>query len=122
MFVCESVFFVVKGFDKLEIGSGNKPKEGFLHFDTRKLDSVDVVGDAKKLPFKNEEFVEVYSRFFLEHLLREDAKIALKEMNRVLKKGGKLVIIVPNLAYFCKLFTTETGQKKRMGIKQNIRV
>ena len=86
MFVCESVFFVVKGFDKLEIGSGNKPKEGFLHFDTRKLDSVDVVGDAKKLPFKNEEFVEVYSRFFLEHLLREDAKIALKEMNRVLKK------------------------------------
>lgn len=105
-------------FDKLEVGSGAKPKVGYLHFDTRKLEGTDVVGDARKLPFKEEEFEEVYSRFFLEHLLREDAKKALKEMNRVLKSGGKIVVIVPNLAYFCKLFVSETGQKKEWSLNK----
>ncbi len=108
----------VELFDKLEIGSGSKPKEGYLHFDTRQLAGTDVVGEATSLPFKDDFFVEVYSRFFLEHLIRSDAKKALKEMFRVLKNGGKLVIIVPNLAYFCKLFLEEKGQKKDWAINK----
>lgn len=97
---------------KLEIGSGNKPKPGYIHFDIRSDIGADVVGDAKTLPFKEEEFEEVFSRFFLEHLLRADIKKCLKEMHRVLQKNGKVIVIVPNLAYFCKLFVEETGQKK----------
>ena len=104
--------------DKLEVGSGNKPKEGYLHFDVRANVKADVVGDARKLPFKDEEFTEVYSRFFLEHLLRKDALVALSEMNRVLKKNGTLEIIVPNIGYFCKLFITETGQKKEWALNK----
>jgi len=103
---------------KLEIGSGPKPKEGYLHFDIRKLPVTDVVGDAKKLPFKEGEFMEVYSRFFLEHLPRKDALLALKEMFRVLKSKGKLEILVPNLAYFCNLFLTEKGQKKEWALNK----
>jgi predicted SAM-dependent methyltransferase len=103
---------------KLEIGSGNKPKEGYLHFDIRSNVKADVVGDAKKLPFKENEFSEVYSRFFLEHLSRKEAKLALREMLRVLKKGGVLEIIVPNLAYFCKLFVEEKGQKKEWALNK----
>ncbi len=96
----------------LEIGSGNKPKEGYLHFDIRENINADVVGNATKLPFKDEEFEKVYSRFFLEHLPRNEARTALKEMHRVLKKDGEIEIIVPDLAYFCKLFLEEKGQKK----------
>lgn len=103
---------------KLEIGSGNKPKEGYLHFDIRSNVNADVIGDAKKLPFRDEEFSEVYSRFFLEHLLRKDARITLKEMYRVLKKEGVLEIIVPNIAYFFKLFLTESGQKKEWALNK----
>ncbi|MFA6065075.1 MAG: methyltransferase domain-containing protein [archaeon] len=103
---------------KLEIGSGPKPKEGYLHFDIRILPGTDVVGDAKKLPFKEGEFEEVYSRFFLEHLPRKDALLALKEMFRVLASKGKLEILVPNLAYFCNLFVTETGQKKEWALNK----
>jgi predicted SAM-dependent methyltransferase len=97
---------------KLEIGSGPKPKEGYLHFDIRPNVGADVIGDARKLNFKDGEFEEVYSRFFLEHLPRKDALIALKEMHRVLQSNGNLEIIVPNLAYFCRLFAEEKGQKK----------
>jgi len=111
MFMVKSKFDYSK-YSKLEIGSGNKPKEGYLHFDIRKLSGTDVVGNATKLPFKNESFEEVFSRFFLEHLLRNDAKKALAEMFRVLKKGGAVTIIVPNLAYFCKLFLEGNSQEK----------
>jgi predicted SAM-dependent methyltransferase len=104
--------------NKLEIGSGPKPKAGYLHFDIRKLAGTDVVGDARKLPFKEGEFVEVYSRFFLEHLPRKDAALALKEMFRVLESKGVLEILVPNLAYFCKLFVEEKGQKKEWALNK----
>ena len=35
---------------KLEIGSGNKPMEGYLHFDVRDDVEADVVGDARVAP------------------------------------------------------------------------
>jgi predicted SAM-dependent methyltransferase len=103
---------------KLEIGSGNKPMEGYLHFDIRPNVNADVVGDATKLPFKDGEFEEVFSRFFLEHLPRKDAKSALKEMFRVLKDGGKLDILVPNIEFFCKTFVEEKGQKKEWALNK----
>ena len=107
-----------KGMKKLEIGSGNKPSPDYLHFDIRKMEGTDIVGDARELPFEDNSFEEILSRFFLEHVHRTDAKKALKEMVRVLIPGGKLKIIVPNIAYFCKLFTTETGQKKEWALNK----
>jgi len=103
---------------KLEIGSGNKPTEGYLHFDVRNDVGADVVGDATALPFEEGEFIEVFSRFFLEHLPRAEAKKALKEMYRVLAKGGRIEIIVPNISYFFKLFLEEKGQKKEWALNK----
>lgn len=107
-----------KKFSKLEIGSGNKPKEGYLHFDIRDIYQTDIVGDAKNLPFEDESFNEVFSRFFLEHLFRSEARKVLSEMYRVLKKDGKIEIIVPNLRYFAKLYLEETGQKKQWALNK----
>ena len=44
---------------KLEIGSGAKPKEGYLHFDVRSNVKADVIGDARQLPFEDNEFIFV---------------------------------------------------------------
>ena len=103
---------------KLEIGSGNKPMKGYLHFDVRKSVNADVVGDACALPFKDGEFEEVFSRFFLEHLPRNEAKKALKEMFRVLAKSGRIEIIVQNFVFFFKLFLDSTGQKKEWALNK----
>ncbi|MCS7106392.1 MAG: class I SAM-dependent methyltransferase [Candidatus Aenigmarchaeota archaeon] len=54
--------------------------------------------DSEKLPFKNEFFDEVYSAFLLEHL--KNPGFALKEMVRVLKKGGKLIIKTDNAGFW----------------------
>ena len=56
-------------------------------------------GDIIKIPFKEEEFDIVLCLSVLEHLSFEDQNIALKELNRVLKKSGILVLAIPNLAH-----------------------
>jgi len=54
--------------------------------------------DEEKLPFPNNYFDEVYSRNLLEHL--KNPGFAIKEMKRVLKKGGKLILITDNASYY----------------------
>ena len=52
------------------------------------------VGDAAKLPFKSDFFELVYCLEMLEHV--DDPVAVLKEARRVLKKGGKMVLLVPS--------------------------
>ncbi len=54
--------------------------------------------DEEKLPFPNNYFDIVYSRNLLEHL--KNPWFALKEMKRVLKKGGRLILITDNASYY----------------------
>lgn len=58
-----------------------------------------VVADAKKLPFPDNYFDKAVSSDFFEHLSRQDNIESLKEIKRVLKPSGKLVVKTPNLTY-----------------------
>jgi len=61
----------------------------------RRNSSVDfVVGDAKKLPFKNASFDIAVMLELIEHLESPDEAIA--EMLRVLKPSGKLILSTPD--------------------------
>lgn len=50
--------------------------------------------DAENLPFPKNSFDAVYSADLLEHIPHPN--LMVKESSRVLKKGGKLIIITPN--------------------------
>ncbi len=50
--------------------------------------------DATKIPFRNGELSQTILLDVLEHI--KDHEIVLKEINRVLEKGGKFIICVPN--------------------------
>ena len=50
----------------------------------------DTVGDAHSLPFENESFEFILCTEVLEHL--HSPHVAISEMNRVLKKGGEIVL------------------------------
>ncbi len=54
--------------------------------------------DNEKLPYPNNSFDEVFSRCLFEHLTKPG--FVLKEMYRVLKKGGKLILITDNANYY----------------------
>jgi len=84
---------------KIEIGCGKKPRKGYIKCDARKLKGTDYVCKADNLPFKNSSVNELYSRHLIEHFTLKEFLKVLCEWNRVLKKGGKLYIICPNLLF-----------------------
>lgn len=54
----------------------------------------------------------IYSSHFLEHLFRKDGEKLLEESFRVLKPGGTIRIVVPDLAYALSLYSA--GEKQKM--------
>ena len=54
----------------------------------------------------------VYSSHFLEHLFRRDGEKLLIECFRVLKPGGTVRVVVPDLAYAISLY--DAGDKEKM--------
>lgn len=88
----------------LEIGGGDKPEyckkySNGVNIDVRAMDTVDVVHDLETLPlpFKDGEFDKVYSQFAFEHLSWRIIRDFVKDVRRILKPGGRVYIVVPNL-------------------------
>lgn len=78
----------------INIGSGNLVLDkSFLNFDCYPYENVDVVGDAAKLPFKNQSVSGIINISVLEHT--EYSSHVIKEASRVLHKGGVLCTAVP---------------------------
>ena len=81
---------------KLEIGCGRKLHEGYEGLDIGDFPIEYPKMDARKLPFKDETFDEVFAHWVLEHFAWRELPDLLKEWKRVLKKGGILHIVTNN--------------------------
>ena len=57
---------------------------------------VDLVCDAAKLPLEDASVDFIYAGHLVEHFYPDTLGAAIKEWNRVLKPGGKLVIVTPD--------------------------
>lgn len=71
----------------------------------KKLESVGIYpkiinADAQMLPVKSNSFQQIICLDVIEHL--RDANAAIKDMSRVLKKNGVLILSVPNELYLAK--------------------
>lgn len=107
---------------KLEIGCGKKPRKGYATCDIRDLPSVDYVCSADALPFDDNSIDEVYSRHVVEHFTLKEFLKVFQEWNRVLKVGGQVYIICPNVLWHLKqvlegghesFYTKTSGQNAR---------
>tara|TARA_A100001015_G_scaffold321052_1_gene449860 strand:- start:847 stop:1668 length:822 start_codon:yes stop_codon:yes gene_type:complete len=54
------------------------------------------------LPYDNDSFDVIYTSHFLEHIPREDLSSFLKECLRLLKPGGMIRIVMPDLEFLIK--------------------
>lgn len=101
---------------KLDIGCGNRKREGYTGMDIANLPGVDIVCDIKQgLPMvKDNSVEEIYCAHVLEHITNMEEVV--KEFHRVLKAGGRLIIRVPHCfspsafgdPTHCRYFTYET--------------
>jgi len=82
--------------DKLNLGSGQFRKKDFINIDVNPNTNPDILHDLDKFPwpFKKNSFSLIEADHVLEHL--KDSFKVMKELNRILKSGGKLIIRVPH--------------------------
>lgn len=93
---------------KLDLGCGKDKEENAIGLDHVDYQGVDVVFDLEKtkdeeLQFEDNSFDEVYAYDVLEHI--EHLVPLVKEIHRILKKGGKLFAISPY--YTCRTAYTD---------------
>jgi predicted SAM-dependent methyltransferase len=90
---------------KLHLGCGKRNFPGFIHVDKDPWEHVDYQRDIKDLSvFKDNSVDLIYVCHCFNAFDDDEAKEALKEWNRVLKKGGILRIAVPDFDGIVKAY------------------
>lgn len=82
---------------KINIGSGRDVREDYVNVDHRALAGVDVVADVLDLPFKSGSLDEVLASHVAEHFTQRNFSKILAYWYSLLKKGGSVRLIVPNI-------------------------
>jgi len=77
---------------RLEIGPGSERLPGFETLNAVRTPVTDYVGDARRPPFKDGTFDEVYSSHCIEHVEWYEVEATIAEWARILKPGGTLEV------------------------------
>lgn len=99
---------------QINLGSGNSSDRTYINVDIFKFENVDVVHNLEKLPypFENDSADKIYMSHSLEHISMSVVPEVLKECHRILKKDGRLEIIVPCIECAMKRFLEEPEEKR----------
>jgi len=81
---------------RLNIGSGNNPKKGYINIDSNPTCKPDVIRNVMRgLPYNDNVADEICAEHIVEHLNSDDFIFLFNESHRVLKVGGILHIKAP---------------------------
>ena len=103
---------------KLNLGSGNSKNTqdaGYINIDMFKWDYVDVVHDIeKRLPYEDDSIDEILCSHALEHCSMAAVPKMISDWRRVLKQGGIIRVIVPEIEACMRNFlaSPETDNNK----------
>ncbi len=89
---------------RVNLGCGEKPLPGHLNVDARPLPDVDIVADARRLPFEPGSVDEVVSHHLIEHFRSHHLRtVVLPYWRQILRPGGLVKITCPNGAAMVEL-------------------
>lgn len=63
---------------------------------------------SRRLPYANESVDKIYSSHFLEHIPEDRGRKVLRECYRVLRKGGVMRLVVPDLTWHARRYIEGT--------------
>lgn len=83
---------------RLNLGSGEFPKKGYINVDINIRARPDVITDLNRYPwpFKDDKFDVVEADHLLEHL--DSPFAAMKEIHRISRDGARVIIRVPHFS------------------------
>jgi predicted SAM-dependent methyltransferase len=83
---------------KLHIGGGWLLLEGWLNADIELIPGVMRMDATRRFPFADETFQYIYSEHMIEHVPYEKGTYMLRECCRVMRRGGAIRVITPDLS------------------------
>ena len=94
----------------LNIGSGSSVIKGCINIDFFGVPGIDYAADLRKPLLIPDESVDgIFCEHTIEHLTYKQAQALLKECNRILKVGGVIRIILPDLSKFIEAYQADNS-------------
>lgn len=87
---------------KLNIGCGNKKIEGWTGVDLSPSSKADIIAPIDAVPLGDGVADEIMAIHVVEHVYSWEVPVALAEWHRLLKRGGLLIVEMPDLLKCCK--------------------
>jgi predicted SAM-dependent methyltransferase len=88
----------------LDVGCGDNKQANTIGVDFRVTSTVDVIADARALPFRKESLQYIFSSHIIEHFGIHETRTILAGWVRLLEKGGVIEIRCPDLRARALLF------------------
>ena len=99
---------------KLQMGTGPNKLEGWFNTDLfPRSEGIYHLDASEPLPFDDGVFDYIFSEHLIEHLTYDDAIMMLKECFRVLKVGGRIRIITPDIDRIISLRSPDKTELQR---------
>jgi SAM-dependent methyltransferase len=109
------------GFAYLNVGCGTHYSAEWNNLDLHPAPQVARCDVTRPLPYPAAVFDTVYSSHVLEHLAPRDGQALMREAYRVLKPGGILRLVVPDLERICRDYLSRLEAVAEAASEANIR-
>src|SRR4051812_40618920 len=92
---------------KLQIGCGGNYLEGWFNTDLSPNAHRTGLNATRRFPFADNTFDYILSEHMIEHVPYDMGRVILSECHRVLKPGGTLRIVTPDLKFLIGLYQND---------------
>jgi predicted SAM-dependent methyltransferase len=98
---------------KLHLGCGDWWFDGYINIDMNIYGGVDMLYDLRqRLPFQDEVVEIIEAHDYVEHISYREIEPMLDDWHRVLIKGGKVVVTLPEFDALTKQYVEATGEER----------